>query len=47
MTPRQISGALWFAERRRRRRAAEQLGLQALASRAEANVLKRKIESAT
>jgi hypothetical protein len=44
MTPREIAGALYFAERRRRREAAEQLALGALAARGEPRALKKQIE---
>ena len=44
MTPREIAGSLYFAERRRKREAAEQLALDALAARGEPRVLKRQIE---
>jgi hypothetical protein len=44
MTPREIAGSLYFAERRRRRDAAEQLALGALAARGEPRALKRQIE---
>ena len=44
MTPREIAGSLYFAERRRRREAAEQLALGALAARGEPQALKRQIE---
>lgn len=44
MTPRQIAGALYFAERRRKREAAEQLALDAIATRGEPRELKRQIE---
>ena len=44
MTPREIAGCLYFAERRRKRAAAEQLSLQALAARGEPRALKKQIE---
>ena len=44
MTPREIAGSLYFAERRRRRDAAEQLSLGAIAARGEPRALKRQIE---
>jgi hypothetical protein len=44
MTPREIAASLYFAERRRKREAAEQLALAALAARGEQRVLKRQIE---
>ena len=44
MTPREIAGSLYFTERRRRRDAAEQLALGALAARGEPRALKRQIE---
>jgi hypothetical protein len=44
MTPREIAGALYFAERRRRREAAERLALDALATRGEPRELKKQIE---
>jgi hypothetical protein len=44
MTPREIAASLYFAERRRKREAAEQLALGALAARGEPRVLKRQIE---
>ena len=44
MTPREIAGRLYFAERRRKREAAEQLSLQALAARGEPRALKKQIE---
>jgi len=44
MTPRQIAGSLYFAERRRRREAAERLALDAIAARGEPRELKRQIE---
>jgi hypothetical protein len=43
MTPRQIAGALYFARRRRRREAAEQLALSSLATRGEPRELKRQL----
>ena len=45
MTPREIAGCLYFAERRRKHQAAENLMLTALASRGESRDLKRQIES--
>jgi hypothetical protein len=44
MTPREIAASLCFAERRRKREAAEQLALTALAARGEARALKKQIE---
>ena len=44
MTPREIAGSIYFAERRRKREAAEQLALGALAARGEPRVLKKQIE---
>jgi hypothetical protein len=44
MTPREIAGALYFAERRRKRQAAERLALDAIAARGEPRELKRQIE---
>jgi hypothetical protein len=44
MTPREIAGSLYFAERRRKREAAERLALDALATRGEPRELKRQIE---
>jgi hypothetical protein len=44
MTPREISASLYFAERRRKREAAEQLALGALAARGEPRVVKKQIE---
>ena len=44
MTPREIAASLYFAERRRKREAAEQLALTALAARGEPRVLKKRIE---
>ena len=44
MTPRQIAGSLYFAGRRRRREAAEQLALSALAARGEPRELKRQLD---
>jgi hypothetical protein len=44
MTPRQIAASLCFAERRRKRVAAEQLCLNAIAARGEPRELKRQIE---
>lgn len=44
MTPREIAGSLYFAERRRKRQAAEQLALNALAVRGEPRALKKQIE---
>jgi hypothetical protein len=44
MTPREIAASLYFAERRRKREAAEQLALLALAARGEPRVLKKRIE---
>lgn len=44
MTPRQIAGSLYFAERRRKREAAEQLVLHALAARGEPRMLKKRVE---
>lgn len=44
MTPREIAASLYFAERRRKRLAAEALSLHALAARGEPRVLKKQIE---
>ena len=44
MTPREIAGSLYFAERRRRREAADQLVIEALGARAEPGELKRQLE---
>ena len=44
MTPRQIAGSIYFAERRRRREAAERLALDAIAARGEPRALKKQIE---
>lgn len=44
MTPREIAASLFFAERRRKREAAEQLALNALAARGEPRALKKQIE---
>ena len=44
MTPREIAASLYFAERRRKREAAEQLALQALAARGEPRALKKRME---
>jgi hypothetical protein len=44
MTPREIAASVYFAERRRRREAAEQLALNALAARGEPRVLKKQME---
>jgi hypothetical protein len=44
MTPREIAASLYFAERRRRREAAEQLALAVLAARGEPRALKKQIE---
>lgn len=44
MTPREIAASLYFAERRRKREAAEQLALHALAARGEPRALKKRIE---
>jgi hypothetical protein len=44
MTPREIAGSLYFAERRRKRLAAEQLALGALAARGDPRALKKQIE---
>ena len=44
MTPREIAASLYFAERRRKREAAEQLALSALAARGEPRALKKQIE---
>ena len=44
MTPREIAGSLYFAERRKRRQAAELLSLHALAARGEPRALKSQIE---
>jgi hypothetical protein len=43
MTPREIAGALFFAERRRRLEAAERLALDALATRGDPRELKKQI----
>jgi hypothetical protein len=44
MTPREIAGSLYFAERRRKREAAERLALDALATRGEPRKLKKQIK---
>jgi hypothetical protein len=44
MTPRQISGALYFARRRRQQESAEQLALGSLAARGEPREVKRQID---
>jgi hypothetical protein len=44
MTPREIAASLYFAELRRRREAAVQLALSALAARGEPRVLKKQME---
>ena len=44
MTPREIAASLYFAERRRKREAAELLTLSALATRGEPRALKKQIE---
>lgn len=44
MTPRQIAGSLYFAERRKKRNAAQRLALDAIAARGEPRELKRQIE---
>jgi len=44
MTPREIAGSLYFAERRRKREAAERLSLNAFATRGEPRELKKQIE---
>ena len=44
MTPREIAGSLYFAERRRKREAAERLSLNVLAARGEPRELKKQIE---
>jgi hypothetical protein len=44
MTPREIAASLYFTERRRKREAAEQLALNALAARGEPGVQKKRIE---
>ena len=44
MTPREIAASLYFAERRRRREAAEQLALGALAARGETHAVKKQIQ---
>jgi hypothetical protein len=43
MTPREIAGSLYFAERRKKRQAAERLALSALAARGEPRELKKQI----
>jgi hypothetical protein len=43
MTPREIAASLYFAERRKKRQAAEQLALAALAVRGEPRALKQQI----
>ncbi len=45
MIPREIVASLYFAERRRKREAAEQLALGALAARGEPRALKRQIKN--
>ncbi len=44
MTPREIAASLYFADRRRKRDAAEQLALSALAARGEPRALAKQIE---
>jgi hypothetical protein len=44
MTPRQISGSLYFARRRRQRDAAEQLAMGTLAARGEPREVKRQLD---
>jgi hypothetical protein len=44
MTPRQIAGTLYFAQRRRQRDAADQLALATLAGRGEPRDVKRQLE---
>jgi hypothetical protein len=44
MTPREIAASVYFAERRKRREAAEQLVLSALAARGEPRALKQQIK---
>jgi hypothetical protein len=44
MTPREIAASLYFAERRKRREAAEQLALNAIAMRGDSRALKKQIE---
>lgn len=44
MTPREIAASLYFAERRRKREAAEQLALAALAARGEPRALRQQIK---
>lgn len=44
MTPRQIAGSLYFAQRRQQREAAEQLALGTLAARGEPREVKRQME---
>jgi hypothetical protein len=45
MIPREIVASLYFAERRRKREAAEQLALGALAARGEPRTLKQQIKN--
>lgn len=44
MTPREIAATLYFAERRRKREAADRLALSALAVRGEPRALKKQID---
>jgi hypothetical protein len=44
MTPREIAANFYFAERRRKREAAELLALNALAARGEPRALKKQVE---
>jgi hypothetical protein len=44
MTPREIAGSLYFADRRRRREAADHLVIGALGARGEPRELKRQLE---
>jgi hypothetical protein len=43
MTPREIGASLYFAKRRRKREAAEQLALSALAARRDSRALRQQI----
>jgi hypothetical protein len=44
MTPRQLAGLLHFAARRKKREAAQLLGLHAMAARGEPRELKKKLK---
>ncbi len=47
MTPREIAGALWFAEKDAQHEAGEQLALATSAARGEARAVKKQIKELT